>query len=38
MDGVLTKDELLKLIENAKRNCEKIYGMQKDVIKKKYMG
>ncbi len=38
MDGVLTKDELLKLIENARKNCEKIYGMQKDVIKKKYMG
>ncbi len=35
-DGELTKDELLKLIDYAKKNCIKIYEMQKKTLKEKF--
>lgn len=36
MDGILTKEEIMKLIELAKEKCKKIYEMQRDVLLKKY--
>jgi exosome complex component RRP41 len=36
MDGVLTKEEVAKLIEIARKACSKIYEMQKSVIREKY--
>jgi len=36
MDGRLTKDEFMKLIEIAEKNCKKIYDMQREVLLKKY--
>jgi len=36
MDGRLTKEELMKLLEMAGENCRKIYSMQREVIMKKY--
>jgi len=38
MDGILTKDELIELLNMAKSSCEKIYEMQKSVLKEKYSG
>ena len=36
MDGLLTKDEVIKLLNMAKKNCEKIYEMQKKALKESY--
>lgn len=36
MDGELTKDELMKLLNMAKENCKKIYEMQKKALREKY--
>jgi exosome complex component RRP41 len=35
-DGQLTKDEIIKLIDLAKRTCERIYEVEKDVLGEKY--
>jgi exosome complex component RRP41 len=36
MDGLLTKEEIMKLIEIAKANCKKIYELQKQALREKY--
>jgi len=36
MDGSLTKEEIMKLLKMAEANCEKIYEMQKKILKEKY--
>ncbi len=33
MDGALTKDEILKLLQLAKESCKKIYEMQKNALR-----
>ena len=38
MDGQLTKDEIAKLIDLAKRSCEKIYEIENGVLSGKYSG
>ncbi len=38
MDGLLTKEELLKLINMAKETCLKIYEKQKETLKNKFKG
>ncbi len=38
MDGILSKEEFVKLLGFAKNSCEKIYEMQKKVLKEKYSG
>jgi len=38
MDGLLTKEEVMKLIEIAKRSCKEIYELQKRVLREKYKG
>lgn len=38
MDGVLTKEELLKCLDMAKKNCKKIYDMQREALLEKYKG
>jgi len=38
MDGALTKDEILKLLQLAKESCMKIYEIQKKVLKESYKG
>lgn len=38
MDGVLTKEELMKLLDTAKKTCKKIYEMQKETLLEKYKG
>jgi len=38
MDGLLSKEELLKLLELGKKTCLKIYEIQKSVLKGKYRG
>ena len=38
MDGVLTKEEILKLLQMAKESCEKIYELQKRTLKEVYKG
>lgn len=38
MDGVLTREEFVKLLGLAKTSCEKIYEMQKQTLKEKYKG
>jgi ribonuclease PH len=35
-DGQLTKDEIIKLVELAKKSCEKIYEAEKRVLSEKY--
>ncbi|MEM5802215.1 MAG: exosome complex exonuclease Rrp41 [Candidatus Aenigmatarchaeota archaeon] len=35
-DGELTKEELMQLLDYAKKNCWKIYEMQKKALKDKY--
>ncbi len=37
MDGILSKDEFMKLFEMARENCKKIYEMLKGILKEKYM-
>ena len=36
MDGILTKDELFKLLDMAKENCTQIYELQKATIKESF--
>lgn len=36
MDGLLTKDELREALELARVSCERIYELQKKVLKEKY--
>lgn len=36
MDGIVTKNELVKLIKLAEQTCEKIYEMQKKSLKEKF--
>ncbi len=36
MDGILTKDELFQLFDLAKKSCQKIYEIQKKVLREKY--
>lgn len=36
MDGLITKEEFKKLIEMAKKACEKIYEIQKNALREKY--
>ena len=36
MDGALTKEEILKLLDMAKETCEKIYELQKKTLKEHY--
>lgn len=36
MDGKITKDELKKLIEMAKKTCKQIYEIMKNALKEKY--
>lgn len=38
MDGVLSKDELMKLLDLAKNSCAKIYDMQRNALLEKYKG
>jgi len=38
MDGILTKEELIQLLELAKRTCKKIYEMQREALLEKYKG
>jgi len=38
MDGILGKEELIELLNMAKSSCEKIYEMQKKLLKEKYSG
>ncbi len=38
MDGALTKEEIMKLLQLAKDSCMKIYEMQKKVLKDSYRG
>jgi len=36
MDGILTKEEFLKLIEFARKGCAEVYEKQKNALKEKY--
>jgi exosome complex component RRP41 len=38
MDGLLTKEEVIKLIEIAKKSCKEIYELQKRALREKYKG
>ena len=38
MDGVLTKEELMHLLDLAKKTCKKIYEMQREALLEKYKG
>jgi len=38
MDGPVSKEELMKLLEMAKKTCKHIYEIQKDALKKRYVG
>jgi len=38
MDGALTKEEILKLLQLAKESCMQIYEMQKKILKDSYKG
>lgn len=38
MDGILTKDELMQVLNMAKMSCGKIYEMQRKILKEKYSG
>lgn len=38
MDGILTKEELVKLVHTAKKTCEKIYETQREALLEKYKG
>ena len=38
MDGALTKEEILKLLQLAKESCTQIYEMQKKILKDSYKG
>jgi len=36
MDGIVTREELAKLIKLAEKTCEKVYSLQKKTLKEKY--
>jgi len=36
LDGIVTKEEFLKMLELAKKGCAQIYEKQKEVLKEKY--
>lgn len=36
MDGAMTKEEIMQLLKMAEKSCEKIYEMQKKILKEKY--
>ncbi len=38
MDGLLTKEELIKLLDTAKETCKSIYEMQREALLEKYKG
>ena len=38
MDGEVSKEELMKVLEMGKKACLKIYGIQKKALKEKYQG
>ncbi len=38
MDGLLTKEELMQLLDTAKKTCKRIYEMQRDSLLEKYKG
>lgn len=38
MDGLLTKEEFIKLLDLAKNSCKKIYELQKKTLREKYKG
>jgi len=38
MDGLLTKEEVMKLIEIARKSCKEIYELQKQALREKYKG
>ena len=38
MDGLLTKDELMHLLDLAKKSCEKIFELQRAALLEKYKG
>lgn len=38
MDGILTKEEIMKLLNMAKACCVKLYEMQRNALKEKYSG
>jgi exosome complex component RRP41 len=37
MDGILTPDEFEKAVDLAMSGCKKIYEMQKEALRTKYM-
>jgi exosome complex component RRP41 len=38
MDGILTREEIFKLLDMAKKSCENIFELQKKALKEKYKG
>jgi exosome complex component RRP41 len=38
MDGILTKEEFLTLLEMARKSCKKIYEIQKQTLRDRYKG
>jgi exosome complex component RRP41 len=36
MDGIVTKDEFMRMLDLAKKGCSQIYEKQKNVLKEKY--
>lgn len=38
MDGILTKEEVVKLLGFAKNSCKKIFEIQKQTLKERYKG
>jgi exosome complex component RRP41 len=38
MDGVLTKEELMRFVGMAKSTCKKVYDMQRETLMEKYKG
>ena len=38
MDGVLTKEELMQLLDTANKTCKRIYEMQRGALLEKYKG
>ncbi len=38
MDGIISKEDLVKVLEIGKEACQKIYDIQKKVLKERYVG
>lgn len=36
MDGIITKEEFVKMIELARKGCSHVYGIQKKILQEKY--